>query len=39
VCGEEVVSALRVVWPVMDAPAGKRMAPFLSETVTPAGLR
>jgi hypothetical protein len=34
VYGEEVVSALRVVWAVMDAPAGKRLAPFLPEIVT-----
>lgn len=29
----EVVAALRKVWAVMDAPAGKRMAPFLGEIV------
>jgi hypothetical protein len=33
VYGEEVIGALRVVWAVMDAPAGKRMAPFLPEIV------
>jgi len=27
------MAALRVVWAVMDAPAGKRMAPFLTEIV------
>jgi len=31
--GEDVMVALRKVWAVMDAPAGKRMAPFLSEIV------
>lgn len=31
--GEDVMEALRKVWAVMDAPAGKRMAPFLSEMV------
>ena len=31
--GEEVMVALRKVWAVMDAPAVKRMAPFLSEIV------
>lgn len=29
--GEEVMGALRKAWAVMDAPAGKRMAPFLPE--------
>lgn len=29
----EVLAALRKVWAVMDAPAGKRMAPFLGEIV------
>lgn len=29
----EVLAALRTVWAVMDAPAGKRMAPFLPEMV------
>ncbi len=29
----EVLVALRKVWAVMDAPAGKRMAPFLGEMV------
>ena len=33
VYGEEVIVALRMVWAVMDAPAGKRMAPFLPEIV------
>lgn len=31
--GEEVMGPLRKVWAVMDAPAGKRMAPFLPEIV------
>jgi len=31
--GEDVMVALRRVWAVMDAPAGKRMAPFLVEIV------
>jgi len=31
--GPEVIAALRKVWAVMDAPAGKRMAPFLGEIV------
>lgn len=31
--GEDVLVALRKVWAVMDAPAGKRMAPFLGEIV------
>ena len=31
--GEDVMVALRKVWAVMDAPAGKRMAPFLAEMV------
>jgi len=30
---EDVMVALRMVWAVMDAPAGKRMAPFLPEMV------
>jgi len=30
---EDVLAALRKVWAVMDAPAGKRMAPFLPEMV------
>ena len=30
---ENVMVALRTVWAVMDAPAGKRMAPFLPEMV------
>lgn len=33
VYGEDVMVALRKVWGVMDAPAGKRMAPFLPEIV------
>ncbi|MGH3096443.1 MAG: DDE-type integrase/transposase/recombinase [Streptosporangiales bacterium] len=33
VYGEEIVAALRTVWAVMDAPAGKRLAPFLPEIV------
>lgn len=33
VYGEEVVAALGFCWAVMGAPAGKRMAPFLSELV------
>lgn len=33
VYGEQVIAALRLVWVVMDAPAGKRMAPFLAEIV------
>lgn len=33
VYGEEVIAALRLVWAVLDAPAGKRMAPFLPEIV------
>jgi hypothetical protein len=31
--GEEVLAPLRKVWAVMDAPAGKRLAPFLPEIV------
>ena len=31
--GEEVMVALREVWAVMDAPAGKAMAPFLAQIV------
>lgn len=31
--GPEVMAALRKVWAVMNAPAGKRMAPFLGEIV------
>jgi len=31
--GEDVIVALRLVWAVMDAPAAKRMAPFLPEIV------
>ncbi len=31
--GQAVMAALRMVWAVMDAPAGKRMAPFLPEIV------
>jgi hypothetical protein len=33
VYADEVIAALRTVWAVMDAPAGKRMAPFLPEIV------
>ncbi len=33
VYSEEVVAALRKVWAVLDAPAGKRLAPFLPEVV------
>jgi Integrase core domain len=33
VYGEDVMVTLRKVWAVMDAPAGKRMAPFLPEIV------
>jgi hypothetical protein len=33
VYGEEVIAALRMVWAVLDAPAGKRMAPFMAEIV------
>lgn len=33
VYGEEVIAALRKVWAVLDAPAGKRLAPFLPEIV------
>jgi hypothetical protein len=33
VCAEDVLVALRKMWAVMDAPAGKRMAPFLAEIV------
>jgi hypothetical protein len=32
--GEDVLAPLRKVWAVMDAPAGKRMAPFLAQIVT-----
>lgn len=31
--GPEVMAALRKVWAVMEAPAGKRMAPFMGEMV------
>lgn len=31
--GPEVMAALRKVWAVMDAPAGKRLAPFMAEIV------
>ena len=31
--GEEVIAALRMVWAVLDAPAGKRRAPFMAEIV------
>jgi Integrase core domain len=33
VYGEEVIAALRKVWAVLDAPAGKRLAPFLPDIV------
>ena len=33
VYGEEVLVPLRRIWAVMDAPAGKRLAPFLPEIV------
>jgi hypothetical protein len=33
VYGEDVLVALRKVWAVMDAPTGKRLAPFLGEIV------
>jgi hypothetical protein len=33
VYGDEVIVVLRLVWAVMDAPAGKRIAPFLPEIV------
>jgi hypothetical protein len=33
VYGEEVIAALRKVWAVLDAPSGKRLAPFLPEIV------
>ncbi|WP_162293093.1 integrase catalytic domain-containing protein [Actinophytocola xinjiangensis] len=33
VYGQEVVTALRKVWAVLDAPSGKRLAPFLGEIV------
>ena len=33
VYGPQVVAALRLVWAVLDAPAGKRLAPFLPEVV------
>ncbi len=33
VYGPEVVAALRKVWAVLDAPSGKRLAPFLPEIV------
>jgi hypothetical protein len=33
VYGEDVITALRKVWAVLDAPAGKRLAPFLPEIV------
>lgn len=33
VYGPEVVAALRKVWAVLDAPSGKRLAPFLGEVV------
>lgn len=33
VYGPEVIAALRKVWAVLDAPSGKRLAPFLPEIV------
>jgi hypothetical protein len=33
VYGEEVIAALRKCWATLDAPAGKRLAPFLPELV------
>jgi hypothetical protein len=33
VYGTEVIAALRKVWAVLDAPAGKQLAPFLPEIV------
>jgi hypothetical protein len=33
VYGQEVIAALRKVWAVLDAPSGKRLAPFLPEIV------
>src|SRR5919198_1931421 len=33
VYGPEVIAALRKVWAVLDAPSGKRLAPFLGEIV------
>lgn len=33
VYGEDVLAPLRKVWAVMDAPAGKRLAPFLPQMV------
>src|ERR1700730_6365526 len=33
VYGADVITALRKVWAVLDAPAGKRLAPFLPEIV------
>ena len=33
VYGPEVIAALRKVWAVLDAPCGKRLAPFLPEIV------
>jgi hypothetical protein len=33
VYGDEVITALRKVWAVLDAPAGKRLAPFLPDIV------
>lgn len=32
-CGPEVMAALRKVWVMVGAPAGKRMAPFMAEIV------
>jgi len=33
VYGEDVMAPLRKIWAVMDAPTGKRLAPFLGEMV------
>src|SRR5699024_3418749 len=30
---DEVIDALRFVWAALDAPAGKRLAPFMTEAV------
>jgi hypothetical protein len=31
--GSEILAPLRKVWAVLDAPAGKRLAPFMGELV------
>lgn len=31
--GQDVIEALRFVWAALDAPAGKRLAPFMAEAV------